>query len=256
MRAESDEYFDLLQVPRKAEFQVKESLRGLENVGDTFRLLRMNLHLHKIDQRYLQLADTLGPAGAQPQFKNADLILTNPPPLRQLIMGHYGWWNLWLAAAPQAEIIHGLTACHVSLQDLADRPPRALADGETIDIGTRRIRYIDTPHVPHGWEAGVLFEETTRTLLCGDLFTHTGNGAALVDTDIVGPAIAAEDMFHATALTPSTASSIRKLADLKPTTLAVMHGSSYRGDGATALRSLAAYYEKALDSQIRRQEAA
>lgn len=167
-----------------------------------------------------------------------------------------GSMNLWLAAAPQAEIIHGLTACHVSLQDLADRPPRALADGATIDIGTRRIRYIDTPHVPHGWEAGVLFEETTRTLLCGDLFTHTGNGAALVDTDIVGPAIAAEDMFHATALTPSTASSIRKLADLKPTTLAVMHGSSYRGDGATALRSLAAYYEKALDSQIRRQEAA
>jgi flavorubredoxin len=161
-----------------------------------------------------------------------------------------GSMNLWLAAAPHAEIIHGLTACHVSLQDLADRPPRALTDGETIDIGTRRIRYIDTPHVPHGWEAGVLFEETTRTLLCGDLFTHTGNGAALVESDIVAPAIAAEDTFHATSLTPSTAPSIRKLATLKPTTLAVMHGSSYRGNGGKALHALADYYEQLLRAAL------
>jgi flavorubredoxin len=161
-----------------------------------------------------------------------------------------GAMNQWLAAAPQAEIINGLTACGVSLQDLADRPPRALADGETIDIGTRRIRYIDTPHVPHGWEAGVLFEETTRTLLCGDLFTHIGNGPALVETDIVAPAMAAEDVFHATALTPSTATSIRKLAALKPTTLAVMHGSSYRGDGGKALHALADYYEKLLRAAV------
>jgi flavorubredoxin len=158
--------------------------------------------------------------------------------------------NQWLAAAPHAEVIHGLTACGVSLQDLADRPPHALADGETIDIGTRRIRYIDTPHVPHGWEAGVLFEETTRTLFCGDLFTHTGNGPALVETDIVAPAAAAEDIFHATALTPSTAPSIRKLAALKPTTLAVMHGSSYRGDGGKALHALAVYYENRLRAAV------
>ena len=161
-----------------------------------------------------------------------------------------GSMNLWLAAAPRAEIIHGLTACHVSLQDLADRPPRALADGESIAIGTRRIRYIDTPHVPHGWEAGVLFEETTRTLLCGDLFTHVGNGAALVETDIVAPAIAAEEIFHATSLTPSTAPSIRKLAALKPQTLALMHGSSYRGDGGKALHALADYYEQRLRAAV------
>ena len=85
-----------------------------------------------------------------------------------------GAMNLWLAAAPHAEVIHGLTACGVSLQDLADRPPRALGDGEAIDIGTRRIRYIDTPHVPHGWEAGVLFEETTRTLVAGDMIANPG----------------------------------------------------------------------------------
>lgn len=161
-----------------------------------------------------------------------------------------GSMNLWLAAAPRAEIIHGLTACHVSLQDLADRPPRALTDGEVINIGTRRVRYIDTPHVPHGWEAGVIFEETTRTLLCGDLFTHIGNGPALVESDIVAPAIAAEDMFHATSLTPSTAPSIRKLAALKPATLAVMHGSSYRGDSAKALHTLADYYEQRLRAAL------
>ena len=158
-----------------------------------------------------------------------------------------GSMNLWLAAAPRAEIIHGLTACHVSLQDLADRPPRALADGESIDIGARRIRYVDTPHVPHGWEAGVLFEETTRTLFCGDLFTHTGNGPAIVESDIVAPAIEAEDIFHATA---STAPSIRKLAALKPTTLAVMHGSSYRGNAANALHALAGYYEQRLGAAL------
>ena len=161
-----------------------------------------------------------------------------------------GAMNQWLAAAPRAEVIHGLTACGVSLQDLADRPPRALANNEVIDIGGRRVRYIDTPHIPHGWEAGVLFEETTRTLLCGDLFTHVGNGPALVETDIVEPAIAAENAFHATALTPTTAPSVRKLAALKPTTLAIMHGSSYHGDGGKALHALANYYEQQLRAAV------
>jgi flavorubredoxin len=181
--------------------------------------------------------------------------------LRWIGFGHVesdecGSMNLWLAAAPNAQIIHGLTACNVSLQDLADRPPRALGDGEVIDIGGRHIRYIDTPHVPHGWEAGVLFEEATRTLFCGDLFTHVGNGPALVESDIVGAATAAEDLFHATALTPLTAPSIRKLANLEPRTLAVMHGSSYRGACGTALHALADYYAELLDSALARREAA
>ncbi len=104
----------------------------------------------------------------------------------------------------------------VSLNELCDRPPRKLADGEVIDIGGKRIRHIDTPHVPHNWEARVLFEETTKTLLCGDLFTHIGDGPALTDNDIVGPALAAEDLFRATALTIITASTIRRLATLEP----------------------------------------
>jgi hypothetical protein len=112
-----------------------------------------------------------------------------------------------------------------------------------MDIGGKRIRYIDTPHVPHGWEAGVLFEETTKTLLCGDLFTHIGAGSAVTERDILEQAIAAEEMFQASSLTPATGRTIRRLANLGPTTLGLMHGSSYRGDGGAALQSLADYYD-------------
>jgi flavorubredoxin len=167
--------------------------------------------------------------------------------LRWITFGHVeadecGSMNAWLAAAPQATVAHGMTACMVSLNDLADRPPRVLAQGETIDLGGRRVRYIDTPHVPHGWEAGVIFEETTKTLFCGDLFTHAGNAGAITGGDIVGPAAAAEEMFKATSLTPSTAPTIRGLAELRPQTLAVMHGASYAGDGAARLNELADFY--------------
>jgi hypothetical protein len=119
-----------------------------------------------------------------------------------------------------------------------------LADGEVIDLGGKRVRYLDTPHVPHGWEAGVLFEETTGTLLCGDLFSHPGDGPALVTTDVVGPAMTAEDMFGYSSLTPTTGPTIRRLAGLAPGTLALMHGSSYAGDGAAALHALADRYDQ------------
>jgi flavorubredoxin len=169
--------------------------------------------------------------------------------LRYITFGHVeadecGSMNQFLAAAPRAEVAHGQIGCMVSLDDLCDRKPRALADGEVIDLGGKRVRHIDTPHVPHGWEARVLFEETTRTLLCGDLFTHIGNPSALTESDIVGPALAAEEVFHATALTPHTAPTIRRLAELEPRCLATMHGSSFAGDGARALRELADAYEQ------------
>jgi flavorubredoxin len=171
--------------------------------------------------------------------------------LRWLSFGHYesdecGSMNEWLAVAPHAQAAHGMVGCMVSLNDMAIRAPRVLADGETIDLGGKRLRYVDTPHVPHGWDAGVLFEETNKTLLCGDLFTHIGNGPALTSNDIVAPALAAEDLFHQTSLGPAIASSIRKLADLAPRKLAVMHGSSFEGDGAAALRNLAQHYDARL----------
>ena len=179
--------------------------------------------------------------------------------LRWLSFGHYeadecGSMNEWLAAAPHAQVAHGMVGTMVSLNDMADRSPRALADGEVIDIGGKRLRYIDTGHIPHGWDAGILFEETSSTLLCGDLFTHTGDAPALTQGDIVGPAIQAENLFQFSSIGPSTAPTIRKLADLAPRKLAVMHGSSFEGDAAKALRSLAGHYDerlrKALSDQL------
>ena len=118
--------------------------------------------------------------------------------------------NQWLAAAPSSQVAHGELGCMVSIADMADRPPRPLAEGEVLDIGGHRLRQISTPHVPHAWEAQVLFDESTGTLLCGDLFTQVGSGSALVhDADMVSPALEAEDMFRATCLTPSTAPTMR-----------------------------------------------
>jgi flavorubredoxin len=171
--------------------------------------------------------------------------------IRYLAFGHVeadecGALNQWLDAAPAAEVVHSQLACQVSLNDLADRPPRPLANGAVIDLGGRRVRWIDTPHVPHGWEAGVLYDETHRTLFFGDLLTHGGDGPAVTEADITDAACAMEDMFHAMTMAPGTASVLRALADLTPTTLALMHGSSYRGDGAVALRRLADYCAEAI----------
>ena len=168
--------------------------------------------------------------------------------VRWITFGHVegdecGSMNEWLAAAPSAEVAHGALGVAVQLEDLADRPPRALADGEVLDLGGRRVRHIDTPHVPHGWEARVLFEETTGTLLCGDLFTQLGRGAT-TEGDVVGPAIHAEDIFKASSLAPSSAATVRRLAELAPTTLALMHGPSFSGDCAGALAALADDYDR------------
>jgi flavorubredoxin len=167
--------------------------------------------------------------------------------LRWISFGHVesdecGAMNRWLAAAPQSQVAFGQLGCDVSLNDLCDRPPRALADGEVLDLGGKRVRQISTPHVPHGWEAQVLFEETAGTLFCGDLFTHVGPTVALTTDDLIEPAVQAEEMFHATALAPQTESIIRGLGDLAPTTLAIMHGASYQGDGKGALHALADVY--------------
>ena len=132
-----------------------------------------------------------GLRGMFPALSEAVARLIPVEQLRWIGFGHVeadecGAMNSWLAAAPRAQVVHGATACMVSVNDLADRAPRTLADGETVDLGGKRVRYVDTPHVPHGWEAGVLYEEASGTLLCGDLFTHLGNGLAVTDKDIVG----------------------------------------------------------------------
>ena len=137
----------------------------------------------------------------------------------------------------------------MQVNDLADRPPRPLESGEVIDTGAHRLRYLPTPHVPHGWDAGLLYDETTGTLFCGDLFTAMGKHPAATEEDIVGPAVAAEDVFHATCLTPATGETIRGLADLAPRRLALMHGPAFAGDCVSALHALADDADRRLAEQ-------
>lgn len=189
---------------------------------------------------------------------NRDALAKIIPPkrLRWIGFGHFeadecGAMNEWLSVAPQATAAHGQTGCLVSLNDFADRAPRVLEDGEVIDLGGgKRVRFIDTPHTPHGWDAGVMYEESTGTLMCGDLFTQLGDDRATTDDDIVDPAIAAEDLFKYSALNPGMGSTIRKLAVLKPRTLALMHGPSFLGDGAAALRALADDYDRRVSGEM------
>jgi len=167
----------------------------------------------------------------------------------EVAYGHYeadecGSLNEWLHAAPNATPAQGATGVLVSLGDLADREPRALTDGEVLDLGGKRVRWLDTPHVPHGWDAGLLHEESTGTLLCGDLFTLLGDDhPATTDGDIVTAAIEADDAMGFTVRHAGTAPTLERLAALEPTTLGLMHGPAFTGDGAAALRELAAHYE-------------
>jgi flavorubredoxin len=166
--------------------------------------------------------------------------------LRWISFGHLeadecGAMNLLLDAAPNAEVIHGGLACMLSLVDMCDRPP-VVAPTDALDIGGHQLRFIATPHVPHNWEAGLWFDETSATLLAGDLLTHTGQCPAVTESDCVAPALAAEELFHATGLTANLGPTLETLAALNPTTLAIMHGSTFTGDGAGQLRSLADGY--------------
>jgi flavorubredoxin len=199
-----------------------------------------------------------GPRGMFADIRAAVSRLAPIERLRWLSFGHVesdecGSMNQWLAATPESQVVHGQTACMVSLNDLADRPPRVLADGEVLDLAGKQVRWLDTPHVPHAWESGLIYEETTATLLCGDLFTHVGDGPALTHESIVDAAAQTEDMFRSTSLTPALVPTLRRLAALQPRKLAVMHGSCFEGDCAAELEGLAAYYERALGETAARQ---
>lgn len=165
--------------------------------------------------------------------------------LRHVALSHVeadecGSLNQWLAAAPRSTPLCGTVAAMVSVNDLADRPPRALADGELLSLGRHAVRWFDTPHLPHAWECGLMIEETSSTLFCGDLFTQPGTGEpALTEADILGPSEAfrqAMDYFSHSRNAPAL---LEKLALAGPTTLACMHGSAWRGDGPALLRALA-----------------
>ena len=151
-----------------------------------------------------------------------------------------GALNAFLAAAPRAVPLCGRTAAMVSVNDLADRPPRAMADGETLRLGRHEIRWHDTPHLPHSWESGLLSETATKTLLCGDLFTHAGAKLPpLTEADILGPSERMRAGMNFYSGSREAAVLLRKLAATEPRTLALMHGSSWSGDGAKLLTELA-----------------
>lgn len=155
----------------------------------------------------------------------------------------------FLSAAPRAQVAHAALGCELSLADMLSRPPVALAPGDVLELGgkalaARRVRQLETPHVPHNWESQVLFEDVTRTLFCGDIGSQTGGAEPLVDGDLVSRAIATEHVFGATSLAPAVPRTIRRLADLEPDVLACMHGGSYVGDGGAVLRDLASAYEQ------------
>lgn len=150
-----------------------------------------------------------------------------------------GAMNDFLAAAPEAEIVCGRVAAMVSVGDLADRAPKALGDGEELSLGKKKVRWLDAPHLPHGWDAGYIAEETTRTLFCGDLFTQPGaEHAPVTSGDILGPSEAFRAVMDYFAHGPHTAALLAKLAKTEPRLLACMHGAAWEGNGADLLGAL------------------
>jgi flavorubredoxin len=185
-----------------------------------------------------------GPRQLFPLVREAMASVMPPEKLRFVAFSHWepdesGALNEWLQAAPQATAVQGVVGVAVCVNDQAIRPARALADGEGLSLGAKKLTWIDTPHMPHAWDCGFLFESSTRTLLAGDLFTQGGHELPPVtESDILGPSEAFRKMMDYCAHPKNTVQLIEKLARCEPTTLACMHGSSWRGDGAKLLREL------------------
>jgi flavorubredoxin len=170
--------------------------------------------------------------------------------LRYLGLSHFeadecGALNDFLSVAPQAVPVSSQIAAMVAIEDFAQRAPKVLADGEELALGSRTVRWFDTPHMPHGWESGLMMDTRTKTFFCGDLFTQGGPGeVALTESDILGPSEAFRAPMDYFAHAPHTSATLERLARERPTTLACMHGSAWRGDGARLLRELSASLER------------
>jgi flavorubredoxin len=187
-----------------------------------------------------------------PAVRDAVASVVDPASIRWISSGHasrpdeYGSLTQWEQLAASAIVAHGRTGCFLCLSDMSSRPLRTLRDGEVIQVGDHQLVWIDTPHVPGPWEAGVLFDHTTETLFCGDLFSRTGPALAITIDDIVDAAIAHDQLMHGHAYTPNTGPTLRRLAELQPQHLALMHGPSFAGDGGAQLTALADYFDSRL----------
>ena len=184
----------------------------------------------------------------------------DPAKIRWVGYSHFesdecGSLNQWLELAPQAVPVCCDVSAMVNLNDFSVRPPKVLTDGETFSTGKKTYRLVRTPHLPHGWDASLLFEETSKTLLCSDLFHHLGDVEALTESDVAGRSREALTAFQQGPLadyapfTHYTGKNFEKLAALKPATLAIQHGSSFRGDGEAALRDLSVVFQEVLGGQ-------
>jgi flavorubredoxin len=209
--------------------------------------LQFNYFLVRDDQ---PLLFTTGYRASFPLLREAVSQVIDPAQIRWIGFSHFesdecGALNLWLDAAPHAEPVCGLVSAMINANDFANRPPRPMTDDDVLDTGKYRFRFCSTAQLPHGWDAGLLFEETQQTLFCSDLFHHDGDVEPITETDISDRVSATLKAMEAGPLanyipwTARTESILQKLADLSPQTLAIMHGSSFSGDGAGALRGLA-----------------
>ena len=206
---------------------------------------RFSFNQYLIDDEAPLLFHT-GPRRLFPLVREALFRVLPVERLRYVGFSHFeadecGALNEWLAVAPQAEPVCGQIAAMLSANDVADRPACVLADGEVLALGRHAVRWFDTPHVPHAWDCGLMLEASTRTFLCGDLFTQGGAGEMpLTEADILAPSEAFRAPMDYFAHAPETARILERIAGERPTTLACMHGSAFRGDGAALLQALAA----------------
>ncbi|HEX8983782.1 MAG TPA: MBL fold metallo-hydrolase [Bryobacteraceae bacterium] len=194
-----------------------------------------------------------------PDVRDAVAHIIDPASLRWIGFSHFesdecGALNQWLEVAPRAQPVCGIVGALVSVNDFSNRPAHAMNDGETLTTGRRRFRFCRTAHVPHGWDSSAMFEETDRTLFCSDLFHHNGQPEPLTESDVVDRSrqtlITVQQSLFSDYVpyTAETGSVLNRLADLKPATLAIMHGSSFHGDGERALRDLAVVFRDVLGS--------
>jgi flavorubredoxin len=183
--------------------------------------------------------------------------IIDPATVRWIGFSHFesdecGALNEWLRVAPQAQPACSFVGAVVMVNDFADRPARPLADGEVLHLGRHRLRFLSTPHVPHCWDAGLFFDEFEQTLLCSDLFFHPGNPEPVTESDVLGPAREAilknltGPMAKDMPYTPYTDATLRRLAALEPRTLALMHGSTFRGAAGKAIVELAVVIKETL----------
>jgi len=194
-----------------------------------------------------------------PALREAVATLIDPAKLQHIAWSHFesdevGALNHWLELAPQAQPVCTLVGKLVSVDDFSIRPARGMTAQDVLTTGKYRYRFHRSPHVPHGWDAGVLFEETRKTLFCSDLFHHFGNVAPVTSSDLIGPARKAMQQMQQGPLadyipyTRQTEGVLNSLAELKPATLAVMHGSSYIGQCDRLLTGLAGVIKETFDS--------